>query len=390
MSKRVNGEGSIRKRSNGTWEARYTIKDADGNLKRKSIYGKTKKEVSEKLGSVEQEIREGTYIPTNDKTVKEWGKEWLDNYLLKARESTKYQYEQYLRLYVYPVIGEMPIQQVKATNIKDVIAKNCKKDLSPKTIRNIYGILHHMFLTASDMEIITKNPVIKKIKDDLPDRKKVEMIILDGEEVNSFLKEIENKPYEELFFVDLFTGMREGEILGLTWDCVDFEKKTILIKQQLKRDSHIGEKNSQYVIAETKTGRERTIHPASSVFTMLKENKRKQTENKLKNGSNYLNEKNYVFTDELGRWINGRTLLKAFKKRAAAIGKEDMRFHDLRHTYVSIRLENGDDLKSISEDLGHSNIQTTANEYGHLTKKMREDSADRMENYIRKKSSTAG
>lgn len=380
-TRRSDGEGSIRKRANGTWEAQYSAGYDENNKRiRRSIYGKTRKEVAAKLAEITQAIRKNEYIAPNDITVKDWVSEWLKNYLLKARDSTKYQYEQYFRLYVLPVIGNKPIQEVTAPMIQNIIAGKLK-DLSAKTVRNLHGIMHHCFQDATDMEIISKNPV-KKRREMLPQVEKKEMIILEGKAVNKFLSEIQGKEFEEIFFVDLFTGLREGEILGLTWDCIDFKNRSITVKQQLKRDSHVGEKNSQYVIDNTKTGNIRTIHPAASVFPVLKRVKKHQQENQLRNGSRYYNPDNLVFTNEIGSHINGRTLLKAFKKRVEAIGLPEMRFHDLRHTFAALSIQNGDDLYAVSKTLGHSTISTTANIYGHLTEKAKKDSANRMDAYI--------
>lgn len=380
MAKRTNGEGTIKKRANGTWEAQYTVYE-NGERKRRSIYGKTKAEVAAKLGDVVKTIRDGAYIAPNELTVKAWADEWIKNYLLKARESTKYQYEQYFRLYVFPVIGDKPIQDITAPMIQGIIAGKLRDGLSAKTVRNLHSIMHHCFQDAADMDIIPKNPVIKK-KERLPKAEKKEMLILEGDLLEKFITEIRGKEFEELFFVDLFTGMREGEILGLSWDCVDFKKQSITIKQQLKRDSRIGEKNSQYIKDDTKTGNTRTIYPASAVFPVLKKVKKMQQENQLRNGTRFYNPWNLVFTDEIGHWINGRTLLKAFKKRVAAIGLPEMRFHDLRHTFAAISIQNGDDLYTVSKNLGHTNISTTANIYGHLTQKAKLDSASRMDGFI--------
>ena len=209
------------------------------------------------------------------------------------------------------------------------------------------------------------------------------MLILEGDNLKAFMQEIKGKRFEQIFYVDTFLGLREGEILDLTWDNIDFDNETILIKQQLKRDSRIGEKSSAYILSATKTGNIRLLHPAPSVFTALRKVKAEQAENRLKYGKVFDNPNSLVFTDEIGHYINPLTLLKDFKKRILAIGlPKEFRFHDLRHTHTAIRLENGDDLKMFSSDLGHTNISTTANIYAHLTQRAKKDSADRMERFI--------
>ena len=207
------------------------------------------------------------------------------------------------------------------------------------------------------------------------------MTILEGDKLKEFLEIIKEKPYEHEFYVALFTGMREGELLGLTWDCIDFKKNTIHICKQLKRDRRIGEGVS-YVVDSTKTGTIRTITVAPSVMAVLHSVKKKQAENQLKHGSVFTNEGNYVFTNEIGLHRISVSMWKHFKKRVQAIGLPDMRFHDLRHTCASLMLQNGEDIKTVSEFLGHTNIATTADRYAHITEKLRKDSADRMEAFI--------
>lgn len=380
--RRANGEGLLRKRSNGTWEGRLTVGyDESGNQITKSIYGKTKKAVSDRMNQMKHDLKQGSYVEPTKETVDSFYQKWITDYLIEARDSTKYQYSGYYRNYIVDEIGSVEIQKVSDEMIQTLINKAYKKPLAPKTVRNLHGILHHLFSDAVRFKIINRNPA-EYTK--LPKVEQKEMLILEGANLKAFMQEIKGKPFEQIFYIDTFIGVREGEILGLTWDCIDFENETILIKQQLKRDSRIGEKSSAYILSPTKTGNYRLLHPAPSVFAALKTVRAEQARNRLKYGKVYDNPNNLVFTDEIGHFINGRTLLKHFKKRIIAIGlPKEFRFHDLRHTHTAIRLENGDDLKMISSDLGHTNISTTANIYAHLTQRAKKDSADRMETFIK-------
>ena len=379
--RRANGEGLLRKRSNGTWEGRITI-GYDENNKQicKSIYGKTKKEVSDRLKQMQHDLNKGTYVEPTKTTVSSFFEKWIKDYLIKARDSTKYQYNGYFENYINDEIGSVEMQKVTPEMIQMLISKCYKKPLSAKTVRNLHGIIHHLFADAVRLRIVNNNPAEYT---NLPEVEKKEMLILEGDNLKAFIEEIKGKPFEHLFFIDCFTGMREGEILGLTWDCINFENETILVKQQLKRDSRIGEKSSAYILAPTKTGNIRLLSPASSVFDALRKVKAEQSRNKLQYGKAFDNKDNLVFTDPVGRYINGRTLLKAFKKRVSAIGLPAMRFHDLRHTYTATALETGDNMKLVSSNLGHTNISTTMNIYAHLTNKAKKDSANRMETFIK-------
>lgn len=376
MAKRGNGEGCIRQRGDKSWEGIYTCGyDKNGKLKRRSVYGKTRGEVQKKLREVLSSIDNGDYVDPAKLTCDEWFDDWLKRYLMNTKESTRAQYELYLRLYVRPSIGHVKLQKVSFFMVKNIILDCIAEDLSAKTIRNLNGIMHHAFADAIKVRLIKENPADGQ---DLPKVQKKKMLFLEGESRAAFCNEIKGKQYEYLFFIALFTGMRQGELLGLTWDAVDFNQKTITISQQLKRDRRIGSKVG-YIIDSTKTNNIRTICPAPIVFDLLKKIRREQMENRLKHGADFNNPDNLVFTNETGHHLVSVYVLKVFKARAKAIGLPDLRFHDLRHSHVVMRAENGDDMKSVSEDLGHSDIRTTANIYAHVSQRMKEESAKRMQ-----------
>lgn len=376
MGKRGNGEGSIRQRKNGLWEGQYVSgRDENGRLKRHSVYGKKREEVQKKIREILASIDTGGYVDPSKITCNEWFDDWLKRYLVDTTDSTKAQYELYLRLYVRPSIGNIKLQKVNFVMVKGIILDCIAAELAPKTIRNLNGILHHAFSDAVKVHLMQDNPADGQ---DLPKIPKTKMLFLEGEKRKEFCEEIKGKLYEFLFFVALFTGMRQGELLGLSWDSVDFDRNRITIYQQLKRDRKIGEKVN-YIIGPTKTNNVRTICPAPIVFDVLKRIRREQAKNRLKFGPSYENPDNLVFTNELGHHLVGASVLKVFKVRAEAIGMPALRFHDLRHSHVVMRAENGDDMKSVSEDLGHSDIRTTANIYAHVSQRMKEESAKRMQ-----------
>ena len=118
------------------------------------------------------------------------------------------------------------------------------------------------------------------------------------------------------------------------------------------------------------------------LFEVLKKVRAKQAENRLKYGTAYSNEDNLVFTNEIGGHLSPVTVLGCFKRRVAAIGVPETRFHDLRHTYATISIQNNDDIKTVSENLGHATVAFTLDVYGHVTDQMRKNSADRMQAYI--------
>ena len=195
------------------------------------------------------------------------------------------------------------------------------------------------------------------------------------------MKAIDGWKYELLYRVTLFTGMRQGEILGLTWDCVDFEHNTIYVNKQLQRTEKVGGK---YVLVPTKSGRSRMITVAPSVMSLLKKQKSQQAQMQLLAGTDWENPWDLVFTNDTGGHLVHMTVYKVFKEIVKSMGLEQARFHDLRHSYAVVSLESGDDIKTVQTNLGHATASFTLDVYGHVSQKMRQKSADRMEQFIQK------
>ena len=173
--------------------------------------------------------------------------------------------------------------------------------------------------------------------------------------------------------------MREGEVCGLLWDCVDLRKGTITINKQLQK---IRGSRGVYTLAPTKNSKGRTITLAPFVAKVLHGVKRKQLENRLRYGECWENS-GFVFTDDLGRHLKPQTVYLDFKKVMVEIGCPETRFHDLRHSYAVAAIKSGDDIKTVQENLGHATASVTLDMYGHVTEKMKQDSANRMEQFIK-------
>ena len=216
----------------------------------------------------------------------------------------------------------------------------------------------------------------------LPRRIKPEIKPFTEEEVAAFLKEIEGHRFEDLFITAIFSGTREGEVMGLTWDCIDFQQNKILVRQQLQLHQEVGV--DSYILEETKNGKKRKITVASKVMNALRHRKVVQTEAQLMAGADWDNKLNLVFTNELGQPLKKSTVYRAFKKAAAAIGRPDARFHDLRHTFATLSLHSGDDIKTVQENLGHATAAFTLDVYAHATDMMKQESADRMDALIQR------
>lgn len=377
--KRANGEGTIKKRKNGTWEAQITIgKDEHGKPIRKSVYGKTQKEVAQKLTAMTNDLNNGLFVSPDDITVGQWFDIFLSDYNKGVKASTLAQYEYQVRQNIKPTIGNVRLQKLTAPMIQRLYNDKLET-LSAKSIKNLHGFMHKGLNQAVMCQYLKVNPCLAC---QLPRIIKKEMKTLTNKPLELFLQEIKGKPFEDLYFIAVFTGLRQGELLGLTWDSIDFEKGQITVLKQLKRERKLTCDN-EYVFDSLKNGKSRVVVPAPVVFDVLRKVRRIQAENRLKHGSAFANNDNLVFTDEIGNHLCHPTVWRNFKKRVTAIGFPDLRFHDLRHTFATISIENGDDIKTVSENLGHATVAFTLDVYGHVTEKMKKQSADRMQEYIK-------
>jgi integrase len=251
-----------------------------------------------------------------------------------------------------------------------------KPGLSAKSIKNIHSVLHEALDKAVELRYIRYN-----VSDaaTLPKVVKSEMHPVEGENVKEFLNAIKGNPMENLLYVTAFSGMRQGEVIGLTWDCIDFNKKTIRIYRQLQKERKVG---GEYKFAPLKNDKQRVFMVADDVLGALRRVKSKQAEWKLAAGENWQNEENFVFMTELGRHLSKCTVYESFKRCAKEAGIPETRFHDLRHTYATLALEQGTDIKTVYSNLGHATVAFTLDTYGHVTEKMQQDSADRMQRYL--------
>jgi len=376
MSKRAsNGQGHIRQRPNGLWEGIYTVW-VNGEKKQKSIYGKTSAEVREKLTAITRDIDTGEFVNPDKITLAEWAEFWQENFLNGIKKTTLTQYSDLLRLHILPALGHMRLQAITTPMIQKFYNSLLKK-LSAKSIKNVHGVLRQCLDKAVVCGYLRHNPADAC---SLPKAAKHEMHVIESENIPMFLQAIRGSEYENLYFVALTTGMRQAEIIGLTWDCVDFSRGMIRVEKQLRKNH--GRAGETYEFTSPKNGKIRILKPAPMVFDALKREKRKQAENALKFAPIYENKDNLVFTNEIGEHLCSVTVYSRLKRVLKGIGLEEVRFHDLRHTYATLSIENGDDLKTVSGNLGHATVAFTADVYAHVTDRMKENSADRMQAFL--------
>ena len=375
----ANGGGTIRQRSDGSWEARVTMgtNPTSGKPVRKSLYGKTQKEVRQKMTALLGSMDKGTYQPETKATVRAWMDEWLETYCTnKLKPYTVKSYNGIIDNHIVKHLGAMPLQSVRGSDIQRMYNNMIADGASPKTVKNIGAVAHKAFSMAVKQGIIAANPCDAA---ELPAMVRHEIKPLTDAEIPLFLQAIDGDPMANAYALCLFCGLREGECLGLSWNQVDFEKKSITISQQLQKEKAKGGK--YYIAPFTKSNRPRTIIPPAIAFEYLKREKGHQAEMRLTAGQMWDNPNNLVFTNAGGGNLAISTFYKTFKRIAAAIGRPDARPHDLRHTAATVAIASGSDVKSVQDLLGHATASFTLNVYAHTSEKMMEDTAVRMQGY---------
>ena len=379
------GTGTIRKKTvtrGGKqytyWEARYTAgyDPGTGRQIQKSFTGKTQKEVAQKLKAATAAIDEGTYTAPSKMTVAQWLDTWTTEYLGAVKPRTVDNYKGVVKARIKPGLGAVKLDALNPHTIQSYYNGLTKEGLAPKTVKNIHGILHKALQQAVSNGYIKTNPADHCI---LPRPIRKELKPLDEDMITAFLRAIQGHQFEELFTVTLFTGMREGEALGLLWDCVDLSKGTITVDKQLQL---IRGSRGQYQMVPTKNSKSRTLALAPTVTATLKRVRLRQLENRLRYGECYENG-GFVFTDELGHHLSASSVYKSFKKVMEQIGSPETRFHDLRHSYAVASIRSGNDIKTVQENLGHATAAFTLDVYGHVTEKMKREGADQLEQFIK-------
>ncbi|MCL2494926.1 MAG: site-specific integrase, partial [Oscillospiraceae bacterium] len=352
----------------------------------KSVYGATQKEVLKQLQQIQADMERGVFLEPSKMTVAQWLDVWTAEYLGGVKPNTKYDYERVLENYITPALGAVKLQKLNPHNVQQCYNDMQRiKGLSSKTIKNTHGVFHSALKQAQRLGYIQRNPADNIA---LPRIERPEVQPMSDDVLPAFLEAIQGHEFEAVYFVTVFTGMRKGEVLGLTWNNVDFERGTVCIRQQLLKKR--GE--NAFMLASPKNDKPRTISPSPSVMAVLRGERVRQKRNQLQAGTAWSNPDNLVFTNPLGRHLIPNTVYCKFKRIAADLGVADLRYHDLRHTYAVNALHGGDDVKTVQGNLGHHTAAFTLDTYGHVTEQMQRDSAARMERIIEdaKKRSKSG
>lgn len=411
MSRRARKEGTIYKKTevkNGKkytyWEAQVTVGYDDGKRRRirKTFHGKSQQEVKEKMQDASVSLQKKDFFEPSKATLSQWIDIWLNEYCAHIKYQTRKNYKSQCETHIKPMLGEIPLAELTSEHIQKFYnrlaedgRKVTRKDsqtgrtetttapLSPKSIKNVHSVLSKCLNEAIEQKYLRYNPCTTTKR---PKVQKPEIEPLSDEEIKQFLAALEKEEFSDLYKVIVFTGLRKSEALGLSWDNINFKTNTIKINRQLQKRPI---RDGGYTIATVKSDRIRIITVSQFVIDVLTNRRAKQNADKERLGKYWFDFKrpdgksaSLVFTKEDGSPINPKAVYLHYNKIAKQYGFNASRVHDLRHTFAVISLENGDDYKTIQENLGHASASFTLDVYGHRSSKMQRDSASRMQSFI--------
>jgi integrase len=394
--RRGNNEGMIRDRADGRKEARVTIgyDPETGKPKFQSFYGATRAEVAEKMTKAMYELNIGARLDVNKVTLSGWLDRWLVDYMKLSLRPTAYQvYETNLRLHVKPHVGHITLKALQASDLQRLFnnllkdgraATEWDKDAHPglalETVQKIRTIVKSALKQAVDSDLIIKNPATAT---KLPPMERKEVVPFTREEAEQFLSAARGNRIFAGYYLDIFAGLRRGEMLGLMWDDIDFQAGNFEIKRELV--SFKDEKTGKYILdfQPPKTPKSRrTIPMTEDMVKVLKSHRAQQNEEKLFFGAAYINE-NLVFCSEDGKRIWPRNFNRQYTSLMKSAGIAYKKPHTMRHTCASLLLEAGEELKNVQELLGHSRIAVTADIYAHVLEKSKKKALNRLNGLIK-------
>lgn len=374
-SKRANGEGSISKYIvngvNKGWRASISIgSDENGKYIRKQFYGKTQKEVKEKLEEFKKQMSLGN-LPSDDKlTLEHWYYTWLFDYRIKDLKPKSFEkYEGIYRNYIKgSTIGKIKLKDLRATHLQkhyNELIDIYNKPVS--TVKSLNTRLKPCLAEAEKQGYIQKN-YCKMVT--LPkDNTTKEIKVLSSDQQKLFIEAIKGHNLEVLFLVALSTGLRLGEILGLKWSDIDFNTGTLTVNRTIQRVTQIdrnGNRESKVIEQLPKTKNSiRTIPIPKNILIKLKDHRLEQNTNRLKLGNLYFNN-DYVFCDKLGYPIDDKRPARNLKSILTKLDIEPIKFHGLRHTYATRLFEANVPPKTVQVLMGHSDISITLDIYTHV------------------------
>lgn len=381
--KRGNGDGSITQRPDGRWEARITLLSG----KRHSHYEATYEQARKWLTAALRDRDQGLQLVSDRQTVAAYLASWLVTIKHHVKPRTWLRYEGAIRLHVGPRLGRIALSRLTPQQLQALYDAKLEESLSHGTVQHLHAVMHHALKDAYRLGLVPRN-VANLVT--APRAEKHEMAVLAPDQVRTLLAAARGERLEALFVLAVTTGMRQGEMLGLHWRDVDLEAKTLHVRCTLH---YIPRGNSQEQ-CECDAGRWRLDTPKSKrsdrhvalsdvVIEALRAHRARQLVERLAMGPTW-HDHDFVFTRADGEpWRGQHVYQRQFLPLLTRAGLPAVRFHDLRHSAVTLALALGNPAHAVAEQVGHSDVSMTWNTYAHVLPGMRAEIAASMDRLLK-------
>lgn len=372
--KRGANEGSIyRRTSDGQWTGVLTTGyDAKGRRQRRTFYGRTRGEVTEKLKAAQRRVDDGLPLVDEHLTVAAFLARWLEGKRHDLRAESHRRYADYIRLYLAPELGRIKLAKLTAADVQAAYARIRDRGLSGTTVQLAHGVLHKALDDAARWDLVIRN-VTGLI--DTPRRTTPEMRSLTPAEAMRLFEAAHGDPLEAFYMLAVTAGLRLGELQALRWHDIDLDARHLTVSTTFQ-----GFANGEPVLSEPKTQRSRrTVVLSVLAIDALRAHRTRQLEQRLGVGPLW-EDRGFVFANSLGKPLDGNNLReRSFRRLLERAGLPPMRFHDLRHSAATLLMAEGVPVKAISEMLGHADITTTLRVYTHVLPTMHAQAAAAMD-----------
>jgi integrase len=324
MSKRGNNEGSIYKRNDGRWVASVSLGRENGKLKRKYFYGETRKQAQEQLAKALRDVQQGLPLPTERLQVGQYLDEWLSEIAKsKIRRKTFVTYQQLIRLYLKPGLGQKVLAKLTPQDVQKYINMKLEEGLSAQTVTHLHAVLRNALNRAVKWGLVVRNVATLV---DPPHVKRYEATPLDPQQARRLLNSLQHDRLEALFTVPLAIGLRPGEALGLMWSDIDWDRGTLQVSRSLQRIE------GKLRIDELKSrSSRRSVKIPEVALSSLKAHRLRQAEERLAAGLNW-RDTGLIFTTRRGTPLAPRFVARSFKRILKQAQLPDARVYDLRAT----------------------------------------------------------
>lgn len=367
VKRRGNNEGTIYQRKNGRWVAQVRI---EGRRLSKSF--STQKEARRWIREMQDQIENGLSADGFKMTVQDLFKMWLESIQGSVRPRTLDQYEGVVRNHLEPVLGEIKLRELQPFQIQQLYNSLLVEGKSNRTVQLTHSVLHRAFVVGQQLGLVGRNPVSSVTPPRVPQK---EMQVLDDNQARQLLIAAQGDRYEAMYYLAITTGLRQGELLGLMWEDIDFSSGVLHVKRQLQRVPGNGVRLSE---PKTKAGRRQIQLGPECVNQLITHRKSQDIE---REGDRW-DERGLVFPSSVGTPTGQRNLHRSYKRLLKKAGLPDIRFHDLRHTAATLMLLNGIPLIIVSRRLGHSKSSVTLDIYGHYIPGMQAEAAAMMDELV--------